>query len=119
MSANSASGKVGHRAAVDTFTFVIAQVSRLTLPKGMAMIGNRSSWMTTVALTLVGVTAPAYAQQISEARIQELIRQAAANVANAQAGQTAPAQSAAPARPTTRLTLEDAVKSALDRNLDI
>jgi outer membrane protein TolC len=69
-------------------------------------------------LTL-GIAMPAHAQ-LSEARIQELIKTAAANVAvgapDDQAAQTrAPGQT----RPVIRLTLDDAVKFALDRNLDI
>jgi outer membrane protein TolC len=67
----------------------------------------------------MGVSSIASAQaQLSEARIQELIKQAAINVATAQPTQT---QSQAPgqARPVVQLTLEDAVKFALDRNLDI
>jgi len=76
---------------------------------------------------MIATGAPAGAQQTSEARIQELIREAAAR-AGLQAPATAqqpgttqqpgtPAPQAAPN--TVRLTLDDAVKLALDRNLDI
>jgi outer membrane protein TolC len=78
----------------------------------------RSMVITALALS---VAVPAHAQ-LSEARIQELIKQAAdgiaagGTVASGQASQTrAPGQS----RPVVRLTLDDAVKFALDRNLDI
>jgi outer membrane protein TolC len=74
-----------------------------------------------IAGLALGIAVPAHAQ-LSEARIQELIKEAAATVAaggataNGQAAQTrAPGQ----ARPVIRLTLDDAVKFALDRNLDI
>jgi outer membrane protein len=72
--------------------------------------------MMTVTMTMA-VAAPARAQ-LSEARIQELIKQAAEKAAptTIQVPQTqAPGQP----RPVVRLTLEDAVKFALDRNLDI
>jgi outer membrane protein TolC len=61
-------------------------------------------------------TTPARAQ-VSEARIRELIKQAAENAVRdvPQVPQPAPASQ----RPTVRLTLDDAVKFALDRNLDI
>ncbi|HEY7293130.1 MAG TPA: TolC family protein [Vicinamibacterales bacterium] len=83
---------------------------------------RRSEYTVTVLggfLIAMGVSSIASAQaQLSEARIQELIKQAAINVATAQPTQT---QSQAPgqARPVVQLTLEDAVKFALDRNLDI
>jgi outer membrane protein len=72
--------------------------------------------------TLIGamafaVTSPARAQ-ISEARIQELIKQAAESVPR-EMPPMPQAQAAGQARPVVRLTLEDAVKFALDRNLDI
>ena len=75
----------------------------------------------TVALTAASLSLPVHAQQLSEARIQDLIRVAAERVASGQAG--APAAQApapdAPARPVVRISLDDAVKFALDRNLDI
>jgi outer membrane protein len=84
----------------------------------MKSSGIRSMVIAGLALC---VASPARAQ-LSEARIQELIRQAADNlaaggtVASDQTSQTrAPGQS----RPVVRLTLDDAVRFALDRNLDI
>jgi outer membrane protein len=68
-------------------------------------------------VVVLGYAASAHAQ-ISEARIQELIKQAADRVAGG-AGQTPQTQAAGDARPVVPLTLEDAVKFALDRNLDI
>jgi outer membrane protein TolC len=75
-----------------------------------------TNWMLAGVMALAAA-APARAQ-VSEARIQELIKQASENVAREmpQVPQTpAPGQQ----RPVVRLTLEDAVKFALDRNLDI
>jgi outer membrane protein len=77
---------------------------------------------TMAALALSDV--PAHAQQrAGDAHIQELIREAAKLAAN---GQTTPTtaqqggQTTAPAAgPKVALTIEDAVKLALDRNLDI
>ena len=69
----------------------------------------------TVAIALTS-TMPARAQ-VSEARIRELIKQAAEN--SAREVPQAPQAPAAGQRPTVRLTLDDAVKFALDRNLDI
>ncbi|MEO8259198.1 MAG: TolC family protein [Acidobacteriota bacterium] len=75
-------------------------------------------------LSLAGATAPVSAQQQSpsEARIQELIRVAAERAAQApaQTGSTQTTQSATgDTRPVIRLGLEDAVRFALERNLDI
>ena len=66
-----------------------------------------------LAVSVVPVSA-----QVSEARIQELIKQAAENVAR-EMPQVPQTQAPGQAKPTVRLTLEDAVKFALDRNLDI
>src|SRR5437763_3547635 len=74
------------------------------------------------ALAIATAVMPAAAQQLSDARIRELIKQAAEQTAS---GQTTPsagtqtANAAGDTRPTVRLTLDDAVKAALDRNLDI
>jgi outer membrane protein TolC len=80
---------------------------------------NGSIWTLTAILACSGLAAPAHAQQISDARIHELIVQAADRVAHGQldAGQQ-PAATGTP-RPKVSLTLDDAVKFALDRNLDI
>jgi outer membrane protein len=75
-----------------------------------------------------GLSAQTTPAQLSENRIQELIRQAAERVANGQTtvqpgggtGQTTQTTPAAgDTRPVVRLTLDDAVKAALDHNLDI
>jgi outer membrane protein TolC len=76
---------------------------------------------TTVTLTAalaLGAGLPAGAQQISSARIRELIQEAAAQVVHAD-GQQPPAAAANTTRTRVQLTLDEAVKLALDRNLDI
>jgi len=75
-------------------------------------------------LALGGLNAPASAQQPSEARIQELIRVAADRLATGQGaspgqGPALQTPSAPDTRPVVRLGLDEAVKLALDRNLDI
>ncbi|OLC52304.1 MAG: hypothetical protein AUH43_00440 [Acidobacteria bacterium 13_1_40CM_65_14] len=86
------------------------------------MTRNRTILTLTAALAFAGVSIGAHAQQISEARIHELIKQAADRVAKGDAivdpQQTAAATSGQN-RPVVHLPLEDAVKFALDRNLDI
>ena len=85
------------------------------------MIPTRSVWILTVVCSVAGAAAPARAQQTSEARIHELIRLAAARVATGQSasGQQPAAPAPADTRPVVRLSLDEAVKFALDRNLDI
>ena len=84
------------------------------------MTRNGSIWMLTAALALSGLATPARAQQVSEARIRELIKQAAdpasrlAGAVDAAAGRRRPTTG-----PVVALTLDDAVKFALERNLDI
>ena len=87
----------------------------------LAMTRNGSIWMLTAALALSGLAAPARAQQVSDARLRELITQAADRAAtgNLATDSQPPTTSAAGQRPIVRLTLDDAVKFALDRNLDI
>src|SRR5213083_2603282 len=66
---------------------------------------------------LVGTAAPVRAQ-VSDARIRELIKQAtdpATRLQTPATAQPAPGDT----RPVVALTLDDAVKFALDRNLDI
>jgi outer membrane protein TolC len=80
-------------------------------------------WLTGAhTIVVLAIAATAHAQ-LSEARIQELIKEAADNAAKSgnrlTTNQTAQAQGAGQARPVVQLTLEDAVKFALDRNLDI
>src|ERR1700690_1013616 len=87
-----------------------------------AMTRNGSKWMVMCAagVALVGVMAtPASAQQLSEARIQELTAEAAkqAGTAMQKPRQAPAAQPGAP--PVMGLTLGEAVKDALDHNLDI
>jgi outer membrane protein TolC len=69
---------------------------------------------------VLGTTALS-AQAPSEARVQELIRQAAEHVAGAppQSPAGIQTQSSADPRPIVQLTLDDAVQSALEKNLDI
>jgi len=81
---------------------------------------NGSLWILTAAVALAGVATSARAQEISEARIRELIKQAADRVARGETSgdvQQPPPDGAA--RPIVRLTLDEAVKFALERNLDI
>jgi outer membrane protein len=81
------------------------------------MTRNGSIWMLTATLALSSVATPARAQ-VSETRIRELIKQAADAASRQQVPAMTP--SGAPdSRPVVGLTLDDAVKFALDRNLDI
>ncbi len=85
----------------------------------MARTGTQ--WMATCAAAalLAAAAAPAArAQQPTEARVQELIRLAAAQSSAQQPGPATPA-TAQGTRPVVQLTLDEAVKLALDRNLDI
>ena len=75
-------------------------------------------WILTAALALSGLATPARAQQVSEARIRELIKQAADPNSRLQAPATAPGTTQ-DGRTVVPITLEDAVKFALERNLDI
>jgi outer membrane protein len=80
------------------------------------------STFTTAAalLALSGIATPARAQQISEARIRELIKQAADRAAISDSGTQQPVSTAAgQQRSLVRLTLDEAVAFALERNLDI
>ena len=54
-----------------------------------------------------------------DAHIRELVRLADERIATGQASETPPAQGLAGSTPTVRLTLDDAVKAALDHNLNI
>jgi outer membrane protein len=87
----------------------------------MTRNGTISTLTTAVALlALSGVATPARAEQISEARIRELIKQAADRAVTGDSGTQQPVSTAAgDARPVVRLTLDEAVKFALDLNLDI
>jgi len=76
-----------------------------------------------LALAPLSAAAQQPAPSATEARINEIIRAAAQQLAGgtAQTPTLAPAPAAAPAdtRPVVHLTLDDSVKLALDRNLDI
>jgi outer membrane protein TolC len=71
-----------------------------------------------VALALSTSAAPARAQ-VSDARIRELIKQATDPALRLQTPATAQPAATGDNRQTVPLTLDDAVKFALDRNLDI
>jgi outer membrane protein len=85
---------------------------------------TRNAWVTAamVAAVVSSSAAPALAQKLSvtDAHVQELIR-AAAERAGATPGLGAQNQTAAPALngSTVQLSLDEAIKLALDRNLDI
>src|SRR5256885_16777965 len=86
------------------------------------MIRNGWTRMAAAAITLAalaGATAPAAAQQITEARIRELIKEAVDPASRLQTPPTAQPGATGDTRPAVALTLDDAVKFALDRNLDI
>jgi outer membrane protein len=83
------------------------------------MTRNGSIWMLTAALVMSGLATPARAQQVSEARIRELIKQAADPNSRLQTPAMPTSGGLADNRPVVALTLDDAVKFALDRNLDI
>jgi outer membrane protein TolC len=86
------------------------------------MIRNGSIWTVTALLALGGVAAsstPVRAQNISDARIRELIKEATDPALRLQTPATAQPGSTGDNRPAVALTLDDAVRFALDRNLDI
>ena len=82
---------------------------------------RRSTWTATALLgigLLAGGAVPAHAQ-VSEARIRELIKQATDPSTGLQTPATAQPGGSSDTRRAVALTLDDAVKFALDRNLDI
>ncbi len=83
------------------------------------MTRNGSIWTLTAALAFSGLATPARGQQTSEARIRELIQQASDPAARLQTPARLQAGTTADRRPVVALTLDDAVKFALERNLDI
>jgi outer membrane protein len=86
------------------------------------MIRNGSTRTATAALALaglIGLAAPAHAQQISDARIRELIKEATDPANRLQTPATVQPGTTSDSRPSVPLTLDDAVRFALDRNLDI
>jgi outer membrane protein len=86
---------------------------------------NVTKWsvVASAALVLGGASqAQAQAPKITDQHIQELIREAAARAGVKQTGvsdTTAQATAGANGRPVVKLSLDDAIKLALDRNLDI
>jgi outer membrane protein len=84
----------------------------------LGMTRNGAMLMLTAAVAFAGTATPAHAQ-VSEARIRELIKQAADPNSRLQTPAMPPSGTAADNRPVVHLTLDDAVKFALDRNLDI
>ncbi len=82
---------------------------------------TRYVFFSTILCAGLATAVPAHAQHVTDAHVQELIRAAAERV-GAQTGVPSgspAAGGAADARPTVPLTLDDAVKLALERNLDI
>src|SRR3954453_4790754 len=84
------------------------------------MTRNGTIWTAAAlfASALAGVAAPARAQ-VSDERIRELIKQATDPSMRLQTPATAQPAATGDNRPVVSLTLEDAVRFALDRNLDI
>src|SRR6185436_7877941 len=62
---------------------------------------------------------PAWAQPVSDARLRELMGEAAKRVASGDLDVQQTTRAPGETTPTLRLTLDDAVKFALERNLDI
>jgi hypothetical protein len=86
------------------------------------MTRNGSIWTVTALLalgSLAGSATPVRAQAISEARIRELIKEAMDPAVRLQTPATAQPGTSGDERPAVALTLDDAVKFALERNLDI
>jgi outer membrane protein TolC len=84
------------------------------------MIRNGSKWTAALVLAgFAGVAAPARAQQATDARIQELVRAAAERIGAGKAVSDQAAAQTVLTGSTVPLSLDDAVKLALDRNLDI
>src|SRR5258706_6274245 len=86
-----------------------------------SMTRTGTIWTLTAALMCASLATPASAQQMTEARIRELIKQAAERTTFGVAVDPQQPAAAAPGanRTVVRLTLDEAVKLALDRNLDI
>jgi outer membrane protein TolC len=76
-------------------------------------------WTFTAALVLAALPTSGLAQQVSDTRLRELMAQAAQRVASGDLDPQQTSRAPGEARPTLRLTLDEAVKFALDRNLDI
>jgi outer membrane protein len=83
------------------------------------MTRNGLMWTFAAALVIAALPTPGWAQQVSDTRLRELMAQAAQRVANGDLDPQQTTRAPGETTPTLRLTLEDAVKFALDRNLDI
>jgi len=83
------------------------------------MTRNGSIWIFTAALVFAALPTPAWAQPVSDARLRELMGEAAKRVASGDLDVQQTTRAPGETTPTLRLTLDDAVKFALDRNLDI
>jgi outer membrane protein len=71
------------------------------------------------AMLVFGMAGRASAQSITDARIRELIKEATSQAGRSAIAADVQQPAAGESRPVVQLTLEDAVKFALDRNLDI
>ena len=84
---------------------------------------NGLKWLITCAMFVLATASNAAAQKITDQRIADLIREAALRAGVEPKTATAPPSAQTVAgqgdRPTVRLSLDDAIKLALDRNLDI
>ena len=91
----------------------------------MIVTHSKSTLVCAALATALAMPGRAIAQQrTSDARVRDLVQQAAQIVASGQAGALTTAQqggqtTAPAAGPKIALTLDEAVKLALDRNLDI
>src|SRR5580765_206628 len=83
------------------------------------MTRNGTIWIFTAALAFAALPTPGLAQQVSDTRLRELMAEAAKRVANGDLDVQQTTRAPGETTPTLRLTLDDAVKFALDRNLDI
>ena len=83
------------------------------------MTRNGTIWIFTAALAFAALPTPGLAQQVSETRLRELMSEAAKRVASGDLDVQQTTRAPGETTPTLRLTLDDAVKFALDRNLDI
>jgi outer membrane protein len=87
------------------------------------MKSNKLKGLVTCAAVVLATASTATAQTVTDQRIADLIREAALRAGVEPAIATAPPSAQTVAgqgdRPTVRLSLDDAIKLALDRNLDI
>ena len=83
------------------------------------MTRNGSIWILTAALAFAALPTPGWAQPVSDTRLRELMAEAAQRVATGDIDVQQTTRAPGETTPTMRLTLDDAVKFALDRNLDI